>query len=90
MPSRIGVDVIAFGQPPGAERQDAGFGGFDIVDHDIEVELLWSGRVRPLRRLVSWRALEGKSRGVLSRCDHHPVLAAEHDLQPEQLGVEGG
>jgi hypothetical protein len=57
MTRRIGVDVIAV-ELRRAEGKGARAGGGDILDHDVEVDLLGHGRVRPGRRAVAGRELE--------------------------------
>ena len=71
MPTRIGVDPtrsIVGIDPAGAKGADAVLGFLDIVDHDVEVELLWTSWVEPDRRRQvgesSWKAIP---EDVLSR-----------------------
>jgi hypothetical protein len=50
-------------QAPGTQGQDARLGGFEVIDHDIEVHLLRPVRVWPLGRLEVRRELESDARG---------------------------
>jgi hypothetical protein len=61
-------------QSSGAESQNSAHGGRQVVDHHVEVELLRVSWVRPLRRAMIGRPLEGKpGRRVVFR-DYYPVV----------------
>jgi len=84
---RIGVDVLA-GQLRCAQSCHPGSGRGDVLNHDIEVDLLWHGRIRPRRRSVIRGELEGKAAGRIAGGDDHPVGTGIGDGLPEQGGVE--
>ena len=54
----VGVDVVTFGQQPGAEGHHLCLRHVEVVDHDVEVQLLRVPGVRPRRRLVVSHPLE--------------------------------
>lgn len=72
------------------EIDDQPAGRVHIVNHHVEVHLLWPGSVAPLRRLVVGRELKGKTRGGSVLGNHYPVIAAVGDGQSQKRGVEAG
>jgi len=80
--------AVPAGQSPGSQRQHPRRGGFDVVDHDVEVHLLGPVRIRPPRRLEVRSQLEADPRGGVVRRDDREVLLLPGDGQPEQFGVE--
>lgn len=71
-----------------AEFQYEWFGGVEVVDHDVDVELLRPRRVRPLRRDVVRSKLEGEPRCHVVIEDDDPVIRTIGDRQAEQFRVE--
>src|SRR6266487_3895507 len=61
-----------------------------VVDHDIQVELLWPAGIRPAWRLVVRRELEGYARRRIVPGDDREVRFLPRDRQAEQFRVEGG
>src|SRR4051812_11715717 len=57
---RVGVHVLSAGQAPRAEREHTSLPLGQIIDHDVEMDLLRLGRVRPPWRLVVGRQLESE------------------------------
>lgn len=88
MTGRIGEDVAR--QSPGSNRDDPRTCFIDVVDHHVEMELLWVVRVGPPWRLVIEGQLERQAgcRGIAS--DDHPVVGVVGDRQSEQVAVEAG
>ena len=61
-----------------------------VVDAEVEVKLLGIVRVRPARRLVVLRPLEGEYGPAGNVREGHPPIALRHYLAAEQLPVELG
>lgn len=74
----------------GTKGQDAYAGRLDVVDHDIEVDLLRVGRVRPAGRDMVRGALERKPGAVVIDGDDHKVVGAVHYGPAEQGRIKPG
>ena len=89
----VGVDsrlAVYRRQAPRSQGQHARPGGFDVIDHDVEVHLLRPGRVRPPGRLEVRGQLEADPRGRVAGRHDREVVLLPGDGQPEQPGVERG
>jgi hypothetical protein len=81
--------MVAAGQWPGTQFDDSRYGGSKIVHHDVEMELLRSLGVRPVRRLMVGGELERHAGGMVVPSDDNPVCGLIRNRQAEHLGVEG-
>jgi hypothetical protein len=83
----VGVDVSTSfaAQATGAQCEHALAGALDVVHHDVEVELLRLGGVRPPRRSMVRRQLKRQAGGRVVLGDDHPVTALVGDGEPEEL-----
>ena len=77
-------------QPAAAEREHLWRRGRHVIDHDIEMHLLWHAGTGPRRCLVVRRELEGEPGGLLVVGHHDPVRAVVGDRLTEQCRVEVG
>ena len=85
----ISVDVITV-ELRRAERKDARAGGGHILDHDVEVNLLGDGGVRPGRRAVAGCELERQAGRGVAGGDNHPVIALVGNGLSQQPRVKPG
>jgi hypothetical protein len=88
-PSRIGEHSVA-GQLRGAQGQHAGGGLGHILDHHVQVDLLRHGHLRPGRRAVVRRALEGEPGRAVVVGHHDEVVVGVGDRLAQQAAVERG
>jgi len=75
-------------EPPSTERQNCGFGGLDVVDPYVEVELLRITGVRPARGNPFRRALKRKLACAWLTTDDHPVAGVLVYFHAQHVGVE--
>ena len=85
----ISVDVIAV-ELRRAERKDARAGGGHILNHDVEVNLLGHGAVRPGGRAVAGRELERQAGRGVAGGDNHPGVALVGNGLAQQPRVKPG
>jgi hypothetical protein len=75
MTRRISKDSVDGIETLCTECEDLTFGVVNIIDHDVQMKLLRTTRIRPSGSLKICGPLEGQTgRGVICG-DHHPVGA---------------
>jgi hypothetical protein len=89
MTGRIGIDVLAVALCR-TQRQHSWARCCNVLDHDVEVELLRHGGIRPGRWPVAGGTLECQARGRIAGGDHDPVAVTVCHRQAQQGGVEPG
>lgn len=87
MSDRVGADaevlcVRRIGQTTGAERQHLPFRLVNVVYLDVEVKLLRTRRLRPVRRDVVWSQLHREA--DVATLERRPVVRAMHHRDVEQ------
>ena len=89
MADRISIDVLTveFYRP---QRQHPWACGCHVLDHDVEVELLWHCGIGPGRWLVTGSTLECQARRRIVGGDYGPVVITVCHRQSQQRGVERG
>ncbi len=89
MTLRVGVHPLSTRQTTGPQLKNLWLGHFDVVDHDVEVELLLVIGVGPLRWLMVGCELECDARRSIVGRDHNPVLLLPDDGHPDEVCIEG-
>ena len=85
MTGRVRVDVVAVWKRSCADLEDLEFRLVEVVDHHVEMELLGSLRIGPVRRLMVWSQLEGETRRRVILRDDDPVVRPVRHWQAEEL-----
>lgn len=91
----VGVDAPAAGgvtgvENRGAEGEDLLLGLVEVLDTDVEVELLGSGGIRPLRRPMVVNALEGEHHAGLEVKGRPVVIERPPGIGPVDRAATSG